>query len=147
MLKTILFGGTSISSNKPPVSKTQGKVWQVTSVTPGAIAFVAVLVCPYIYLWDYCVTKGRLGNLFAFTRPGVRLHWCKNSDWIRQTVCDVQKVPHGQCASRAYQKFIQVVEWACLFIRNTRNTSKAWWWWIWQRDGWGRSRPQFRWGV
>jgi hypothetical protein len=46
MLKTILFGGTSISSNKPPVPKTQGRVWQVTAVTPGAIAFVAVLVCP-----------------------------------------------------------------------------------------------------
>ena len=50
MLKTILFGGTSISSNKQPAPKTQGKVWQVTVVTPGAIAFVAVLVRPHIYL-------------------------------------------------------------------------------------------------
>jgi hypothetical protein len=49
MLKTILFGGTSISSNKPPALKTQGKVWQVTAVTPGAIAFVAVLVSPHVY--------------------------------------------------------------------------------------------------
>lgn len=56
MLKTILFGGTSISSNKPPVPKTQGKVWQVTSVTPGAIAFMAVLVCFRIYLRDDCIT-------------------------------------------------------------------------------------------
>lgn len=44
MLKTVLFGGSSISSNKPPAPKTQGKVWQVTAVTPGAIAFMAVLV-------------------------------------------------------------------------------------------------------
>ena len=50
MLKTILFGATSISNNKPPLLKTQGKVWQVTAVTPGAIAFVAVLVCPHTYL-------------------------------------------------------------------------------------------------
>ena len=49
MLKTILFGATSISSNKPPAPKTQDKVWQVTAVTPGAIAFVAVLVSPHFY--------------------------------------------------------------------------------------------------
>jgi hypothetical protein len=48
MLKTILFGGTSISSNKQPAPKTQGKVWQVAAVTPGAIAFVSVLVSPYL---------------------------------------------------------------------------------------------------
>jgi len=44
MLKTVLFGGTSISSNKMPAPKTQGRVWQVQKVTPGAIAFMAVLV-------------------------------------------------------------------------------------------------------
>ena len=48
MLKTILFGATSISSSKPPAPKTQGKVWQITTVTPGAIALVAVLVCLHI---------------------------------------------------------------------------------------------------
>ena len=46
MLKTILFGATSISNGRPPALKTQGRVWQVTAVTPGAIALVAVLVCP-----------------------------------------------------------------------------------------------------
>jgi hypothetical protein len=50
MLKTILFGATSISSNKPPAPKTQGKVWQVTVVTPGAIAFVSVLVRRHIFM-------------------------------------------------------------------------------------------------
>jgi hypothetical protein len=68
MLKTIYFGGTSISSNKPPVPKTQGKVWKVTTVTPGVVAFMAVLVCPHIYLPDDCIAKGWLGNLFTFTR-------------------------------------------------------------------------------
>jgi len=48
MLKTVLFGGASISSDKPPAPKTQGRVWQVTAVTPGAIAFMAVLVCIFI---------------------------------------------------------------------------------------------------
>ena len=52
MLKTILFGSTSISSNKQPVPKTQGRVWQVTAVTPGAIAFMAVLVCFNTYVND-----------------------------------------------------------------------------------------------
>ena len=50
MLETILFGATSISNNKPPVLKTQGKVWQVSAVTPGAIACVAVLVCPRLFM-------------------------------------------------------------------------------------------------
>ena len=50
MLKTILFGATSISNNKPPVPKTQGKVWQVSAVTPGAIACVAVLVCHCLFM-------------------------------------------------------------------------------------------------
>jgi hypothetical protein len=49
MLKTVLFGGFSISGNKPPAPKTQGRLWQVTAITPGAIAFMAVLVFLFIF--------------------------------------------------------------------------------------------------
>ena len=48
MLKTVFFGGSSLSSNKPPAPKTQGKVWQVTIVTPGAIAFMVILVFLFV---------------------------------------------------------------------------------------------------
>ncbi|KAF8961519.1 hypothetical protein BDZ97DRAFT_1921203 [Flammula alnicola] len=43
MLKSILFGPTSLSSDKPPSRITQGRVWGTTFVTPGAIAHMAVL--------------------------------------------------------------------------------------------------------
>jgi hypothetical protein len=43
-LKSILFGPTSLNSKKPPSPVMQGKVWGTTFVTPGAIAFMAVLV-------------------------------------------------------------------------------------------------------
>jgi hypothetical protein len=43
MLKSILFGPASLSSKKPPSRITQGKVWGITFVTPGAIALMAVI--------------------------------------------------------------------------------------------------------
>ena len=46
MLKSILFGLSSLNSKKPPSNVTEGKVWGNTFVTPGAIAFMAVLVSP-----------------------------------------------------------------------------------------------------
>jgi hypothetical protein len=46
MLKSILFGPGSLSSKKSPSRITQGKVWGITRVSPGAIALMAVLVSP-----------------------------------------------------------------------------------------------------
>jgi hypothetical protein len=46
MLKSILFGPGSLSSKKPPSRVTQGKVWGITCVTPGAIALMGILVSP-----------------------------------------------------------------------------------------------------
>ncbi|KAF8954723.1 hypothetical protein BDZ97DRAFT_1623863, partial [Flammula alnicola] len=43
MLKSILFGPTSLTSKKPPSSITQGRVWGLTFTTPGAIALMATL--------------------------------------------------------------------------------------------------------
>lgn len=47
-MKSILFGPTSLSSKKPPLPITQGKVWGTTFVTPGAIALTAILVSSVI---------------------------------------------------------------------------------------------------
>jgi len=46
MLRTILFGPGSLKpgGKKPNSPRTCGKLWAVTGVTPGAIAFVSVLV-------------------------------------------------------------------------------------------------------
>lgn len=44
MLKSILFGPSSLGTGKYSGPKPQGIVWGVNSVTPGSIAFVAVLV-------------------------------------------------------------------------------------------------------
>jgi len=52
MLKSILFGPASLSSNKPPSRITQGKVWGTTYVTPGAIALMAVLVSPNLSVYN-----------------------------------------------------------------------------------------------
>lgn len=43
MLRSILFGPVSLEK-KPENSCTYATLWNVTAVTPGAIAFVAVLV-------------------------------------------------------------------------------------------------------
>jgi hypothetical protein len=53
MLKSILFGPSSLNSRKPPSSITQGKVWGTTFVTPGAIAFMAVLVSQLVELYIF----------------------------------------------------------------------------------------------
>lgn len=50
MLKSILFGPSSLNSRKQPSPVTQGKVWGLTFVTPGAIAFMAVLVSQIVLL-------------------------------------------------------------------------------------------------
>lgn len=46
MLRTILFGPGSLKpgGKKPNSPRTCGKLWGVAGVTPGAIAFVSVLV-------------------------------------------------------------------------------------------------------
>lgn len=46
MLRTILFGPSSLNSEKkkPNSPKTAGTMWGVSGVTPGAIAGVSVLV-------------------------------------------------------------------------------------------------------
>ena len=46
MLRSILFGSMSLSGTKKPSTSTVGYLWGVKHVTPGAIAFVSVLVCP-----------------------------------------------------------------------------------------------------
>ena len=48
MLKSILFGPSSLNYKKPPSPATQGKIWGVKRITPGAIAFMAVLVSQII---------------------------------------------------------------------------------------------------
>ena len=54
MLKSILFGLSSLNSKKPPSNVTEGKVWGNTFVTPGAIAFMAVLVSPIYNSYFFC---------------------------------------------------------------------------------------------
>jgi hypothetical protein len=49
MLKSILFGPSSLNSKKQPSRVTQGKVWGTKFVTPGAIAFMAILVSQRSY--------------------------------------------------------------------------------------------------
>ena len=48
MLKSVLFGPSSLNFSKPPSPVTQGKVWGTTRVMPGAIGFMAVLVGPIV---------------------------------------------------------------------------------------------------
>ena len=49
MLRTILFGPGSLKpgGKKPNSPRTCGKLWGVTGVTPGAIAFISVLISFY----------------------------------------------------------------------------------------------------
>jgi len=46
MLRSILFGSSSLSATRAPSTATVGHLWGVKFVTPGAIAFVSVLVYP-----------------------------------------------------------------------------------------------------
>ncbi|KAH9476949.1 hypothetical protein JR316_0010865 [Psilocybe cubensis] len=42
MLKTVLFGPSSLNSKKKPSGRTQGRMWGLSVVTPGSIALMAV---------------------------------------------------------------------------------------------------------
>lgn len=43
MLRSILFGASSLSASRRPSTSTVGHLWGINTVTPGAVAFVAVV--------------------------------------------------------------------------------------------------------
>jgi len=52
MLKVILFGPSSLGKENYAKPKTWGKLWDVTRTTPGAIAFVAVMVRFFFHTFE-----------------------------------------------------------------------------------------------
>jgi hypothetical protein len=96
MLRSILFGSSSLSGTKGPSTATVGHLWGVKYVTPGAIAFVSVLVSPLF--------QGRfLNNYFnLFCAQAIFLH---SADALFEGTGSKSLIPYKKLFS-TYKKII-----------------------------------------
>ena len=110
MLRTILFGPRSLDNRKPSKS-TVAYLWGVKSVTPGSIAFVAVLVSRLYYLLYYLFLKCSLKAIF--------LH---SVDHNFSNVGHKSRIPYGKLFTQYKQiitsglieqhpKWIELIRW------------------------------------
>lgn len=68
MLRSILFGSSSLTATKAPSTATVGHLWGVKHVTPGAVAFVSVLVS------SLCSIYSRTTNFYWIYEQAIFLH-------------------------------------------------------------------------